>query len=177
MAICAPYQILFRPFGSADAVVLCAAGQEMEQLIQIDSASQNMVTAEGILADEAFFKPTGGVVMQLSFTVRTVYTSYVLACEAHDRAGVIGGVDVMRVTGLLQVVFLDALTSAPLWFFVFDQAAITSITPSLPSDAPDEPTVARAYQVTAVMNAAPTVPNGFRYGLGGGRGDGFTLPI
>lgn len=131
-----PYAISYTPAGGS-AITLIAVGGWLEES-PVFEATQGLYESDGVQLSNAFFRPLGGVVVTVSFTVEI------------DQANLVNALNAMldSITGSeLQTGGTLTLTPASGTAITFADAVITAITPDLPSGPTSATT--RAYQIKA----------------------------
>lgn len=136
-----PYTITLTPAGSMTPITLVAAGGWLAEL-PVWEASQGLFESDGVNLGQGYFRPLGGVVVIISFSVEAEHADLVTALEAFLDAGTVGADDLLQISG--AVTFTPPAGPAT----VFGEAVATAVTPDLPSGPTATTTQAFTIQTT-----------------------------
>jgi hypothetical protein len=125
MSIQSPFTITFTPVGGA-AIPLVAAGDWLAKLPVWD-AQQDLYESDGVLLDNAHFRPLGGAVISLALSTEWDADNHGAAQTAFLDGHTVAGVSLLHVEGALT------FSSAGFADTVFSPAVISTRTPALPS--------------------------------------------
>ena len=146
MSIESPCKIEFIPDGGA-AITLVDVGGWLARLPSFQP-EQELFEANGIATGESYFKPLGGVVVAISFSVDIEHEDHADALDDFSAAEFAGAVELMKVDGALVITGTDSVATY--------EPAVIAVTPGLPF-APVS-TTTKTYQIRAALPVITPLP-------------------
>jgi hypothetical protein len=146
MSIESPCKIEFIPDGGA-AITLVDIGGWLASLPSF-RPEQELFETGGINAGESYFKPLGGVLVDITFSVEIEHEEHSDALDDFSAVELAGAVELMKVDGALVV-------TGPNSSATYEPAVLT-VTPGLPF-APVS-TTTKTYQIRAALPVIAPLP-------------------
>lgn len=146
MSIQSPCKIEFIPDGGA-AITLVDFDGWLARLPSF-KPEQELFEVGGINSGESWFKPLGGVLVVISFTVEIGHEEHADALDDFSAVELAGAVELMKVDGALVVTGPNTIATY--------EPAVMTVTPGLPFGP--ESTTAKTYQIRAALPVIEPVP-------------------